>query len=330
MKKRDFFQQNTIELLTSVVAQKDVLALGTGSTDLIFRPHEAEGLDGQQESCTCRCRCCCTHTPSSQPLTQMLPAPPDMIIWQGASDCAAFRPTLDAQSQRKKMEPIDVNGSVHTASKQHQRICIRICEFVCSRPVWIGPYAGKANLFHWHVSVCPVPFFCFCILFLPPLYFRICRLFFFFLLCLKCVTDHSLQVFRQALRWFVSVTALIPFLPAFLRETGISEDMFLFLHKMGIFGWLIVWMRHNTQHGCSADSLGFYYNCHISMLEGFLRGYGVRSFINFQCLSWLRFQCFSCCALWHPTLSECYDFTGVHRPCGIQKRTETSAFPLFS
>ena len=30
-------------------------------------------------------------------------------------------------AQRKQMEPIDVNGSVHTARKQHQRICVGIC-----------------------------------------------------------------------------------------------------------------------------------------------------------------------------------------------------------
>ncbi len=29
--------------------------------------------------------------------------------------------------QRKQMEPVDVNGGVHTARKQHQRICVRIC-----------------------------------------------------------------------------------------------------------------------------------------------------------------------------------------------------------
>ncbi len=29
--------------------------------------------------------------------------------------------------QRKQMGPVDVNGGVHTALKQHQRICVRIC-----------------------------------------------------------------------------------------------------------------------------------------------------------------------------------------------------------
>ena len=30
-------------------------------------------------------------------------------------------------TQRKQMGPIDVNGGVHTACKQHQKICVRIC-----------------------------------------------------------------------------------------------------------------------------------------------------------------------------------------------------------
>ncbi len=44
--------------------------------------------------------------------------------------------TLDAHAQRKQMEPVDVNGSIHTARKQHQRICV---EFARVRPVWSGP-----------------------------------------------------------------------------------------------------------------------------------------------------------------------------------------------
>ncbi len=34
--------------------------------------------------------------------------------------------TQDAHAQRKQMEPVDLNESVHTARKQHQRICVRI------------------------------------------------------------------------------------------------------------------------------------------------------------------------------------------------------------
>ena len=30
-------------------------------------------------------------------------------------------------AQRKQMGPVVINGSVHTAHKQHQRICVRIC-----------------------------------------------------------------------------------------------------------------------------------------------------------------------------------------------------------
>ena len=45
--------------------------------------------------------------------------------------------TLDVHAQRKQMEPLDVNRSVHMhIYKQHQSF---IFEFVCSRPVWIGP-----------------------------------------------------------------------------------------------------------------------------------------------------------------------------------------------
>ena len=104
----------------------------------------------------------------------------------------------------------------------------------------LGPTLAKRTCFTDMSQFVPSRSSAFAFCFYPHFIFGFADFFFFFLLCLKCVTDHSLQVFRQALRWFVSVTALIPFLPAFLRETGISEDMFLFLHKMGIFGWLIV------------------------------------------------------------------------------------------
>ncbi len=48
----------------------------------------------------------------------------------------------------KQMGPIDVNGGVHTARKQHQRKNVPICARVASRvprPVWIGPKAGAKN-----------------------------------------------------------------------------------------------------------------------------------------------------------------------------------------
>ncbi len=35
--------------------------------------------------------------------------------------------TQDAQRNAKQMGPVDVNGSIHTARKQHQRVCVRIC-----------------------------------------------------------------------------------------------------------------------------------------------------------------------------------------------------------
>ena len=41
--------------------------------------------------------------------------------------------TQDAQRDTKEMEPIDVNGSVHTAHKQHQRKNVLICMRVTSR-----------------------------------------------------------------------------------------------------------------------------------------------------------------------------------------------------
>ncbi len=60
--------------------------------------------------------------------------------------------------QCKQMGPVVINGSVHTARKQHQRICIRICVRVASRvlcewdlmqrfdamrSVWPGPESHK-------------------------------------------------------------------------------------------------------------------------------------------------------------------------------------------
>ncbi len=39
--------------------------------------------------------------------------------------------TQDAPRYTKEMEPIDVNGSVHTACKQHQRKNVLICVCVC-------------------------------------------------------------------------------------------------------------------------------------------------------------------------------------------------------
>ncbi len=36
-------------------------------------------------------------------------------------------------TQRKQMGPVDVNGGVHTACKQHQRINVRICVRIASR-----------------------------------------------------------------------------------------------------------------------------------------------------------------------------------------------------
>ncbi len=35
--------------------------------------------------------------------------------------------TQDAHAQRNQTGPVDVNGGVHTAHNQHQRICVRIC-----------------------------------------------------------------------------------------------------------------------------------------------------------------------------------------------------------
>ncbi len=45
-------------------------------------------------------------------------------------------PTQDAQRDPKQMESVYVNGGVHTACKQHQRVYF---EFVRAHPVWIGP-----------------------------------------------------------------------------------------------------------------------------------------------------------------------------------------------
>ncbi len=42
-------------------------------------------------------------------------------------------------TQRKQMGPVDVNGGVHTACKQHQRKNIPIWARHVPGPVWIGP-----------------------------------------------------------------------------------------------------------------------------------------------------------------------------------------------
>ncbi len=41
-------------------------------------------------------------------------------------------------TRHEQMGPVDVNGGVHTARKQHQRKNVPICARVL-RPVWIGP-----------------------------------------------------------------------------------------------------------------------------------------------------------------------------------------------
>ncbi len=43
--------------------------------------------------------------------------------------------TQDARRDAKQMRPVDMNGSVHTARKHHQRICVRIC--------------ARASCVHW-------------------------------------------------------------------------------------------------------------------------------------------------------------------------------------
>ncbi len=58
----------------------------------------------------------------------------------------------------KQMEPVDVNRSVHTARKQHQRICIGICG---ARPVWIAPYMSGSveprSRIHFTLDMDPPP-----------------------------------------------------------------------------------------------------------------------------------------------------------------------------
>ncbi len=47
---------------------------------------------------------------------------------------------------RKQMEPVDVNGGVHTAGKQHQRKKVRICVRVASRILCgLGPRVVRAG-----------------------------------------------------------------------------------------------------------------------------------------------------------------------------------------
>ncbi len=53
---------------------------------------------------------------------------PPQILWPN--------PHRTHDATQSKWEPVDVNGSVHTARNQHQRICIRFFRRV--RPVWIG------------------------------------------------------------------------------------------------------------------------------------------------------------------------------------------------
>ena len=55
----------------------------------------------------------------------------------------------------KQMGPIDVNGGVHTARKQHQRKNILICTCI-PRPVWIGPQVTWNGTDRF--SVRPLPF----------------------------------------------------------------------------------------------------------------------------------------------------------------------------
>ncbi len=57
------------------------------------------------------------------PLTRLTPPP----RWAEAQS------TQDARRNAKEMEPVDVNGSVHTARKQHQRKNVPICMRVMSR-----------------------------------------------------------------------------------------------------------------------------------------------------------------------------------------------------
>ena len=47
-----------------------------------------------------------------------------MVLWAQS--------TQDTHAQRKQMAPVDVNGSVHTARKQHQRKNVPICVRVAS------------------------------------------------------------------------------------------------------------------------------------------------------------------------------------------------------
>ncbi len=49
------------------------------------------------------------------------------LHWNQRWQKAKAQSTQDARRDAKRMGPVDVNGSVHTARKQHQRIWVRIC-----------------------------------------------------------------------------------------------------------------------------------------------------------------------------------------------------------
>ncbi len=74
-----------------------------------------------------------------------------------AFHCALWAPfTQDAHAQLKQMGPVVVNGSVHTARKQHQRICVRICVRIASRVLceW-----GLTPVMVWTVNKTRLPLF---------------------------------------------------------------------------------------------------------------------------------------------------------------------------
>ena len=92
---------------------------------------------GPRESdCRCPCRCRrldgCT-APLRQPYSSLDGRAASMLTitlvlhwWDTPSEPLGLIHT-DVQCDAKQMEPACVNGSVHTARKQHQRVCIRIC-----------------------------------------------------------------------------------------------------------------------------------------------------------------------------------------------------------
>ena len=45
--------------------------------------------------------------------------------------------TQDAQRDTKQMEPVCVNRSVHTARKQHQSVCVRVCTLRVTDLIWV-------------------------------------------------------------------------------------------------------------------------------------------------------------------------------------------------